>query len=935
MTPHFRTTTTASVAVLIALGFTLAARAAEPPIADPASALEKFAGQPVDLSPWAYAWRADRETQEKPEAYFIPRRLKRLDTVYRPVAVQAESQMTEQERSKSDNRHVVGFPPAPKGGLHSALLWLAPVPTQRIELRWPAAAAVPPVEAIEVRVYPAKVGWFGLVRDEVLAAPAVSTDGRTLTYLNEQPEGPNKGRPIFEPTDMVAVFLDPGKAPAGAKYDCPTIHLYPPSRTWSKLDLEIEWGCTDAAELAVFDGRIEAYGGYVTSVKPLPEDKGTTMTGPDAWKSAAAPGSPRRGIAVSLLHPGRFGNRARGERPLISPLDTRITLWTKGGNLTFLPDDVNFGPILVPEHGVLAAKSGSGKTGRAFAAELAAKNPKSILEVIRRHKETGSCEEALRQIKLPGCKDGTEIWPITPFEEPPETAMRVQTPDERWNDAWRRSSLGIRNQKGGWSKLSFENAPMIHAADLIGEHDASAKRFDYWLKCPGTVKPDGDFVDGDGSFEYATSMKNDIGYSHDGTHTGTFLLLAGMADHYLLTGDKAWFEQNRPRIQRAADWLIRQRRNYLKDVPNRDQLWTAGLLPPMVLGDMYLGRCHWLWYVATDAMSVKALDRLAQAMEDFDPAMASKYRDEAAAYRKDLRRAVEHEMALSPVRPTRDGTYHTFIPQTPYRRGSRQGEGFVVYAEGDFGLGALPVFDGIGVLPADDPRLSGHLEIVEESHLNSGVEKKRKERGLAEEDDVFFNGIAGLAKASFVAQTHLRRDDIGPFLRFWMHNYAAFIGEKGGMSEWANLTSLGGGDDLGTTAWFITNFRNLLVWEDGGTLWLARATPRSWLEQGKKISVKNAPTDFGTAAYEIVSDVDNGKIEATVEMPSRKPPKEVVLRFRHPKSAPMKSVTVNGKPWTEFNADKETITILRGLTGTVTVTAQYSMSRNMQTGIEV
>jgi len=94
------------------------------------------------------------------------------------------------------------------------------------------------------------------------------------------------------------------------------------------------------------------------------------------------------------------------------------------------------------------------------------------------------------------------------------------------------------------------------------------------------------------------------------------------------------------------------------------------------------------------------------------------------------------------------------------------------------------------------------------------------------------------------------------------------------------------------------------------------------LEQAKKISVKNAPTYFGTVAYEIVSDADHGRISATVEMPSRRRPKEVVLRFRHPKSAPIKSVTVNGKPWTEFNKDKETIT-LKGLTGTVAVTAQY------------
>jgi hypothetical protein len=36
-----------------------------------------------------------------------------------------------------------------------------------------------------------------------------------------------------------------------------------------------------------------------------------------------------------------------------------------------------------------------------------------------------------------------------------------------------------------------------------------------------------------------------------------------------------------------------------------------------------------------------------------------------------------------------------------------------------------------------------------------------------------------------------------------------------------------------------------------------------WLQQGKRIAVKNAPTYFGALAYEIGSDVDNGKIAAT------------------------------------------------------------------------
>jgi len=48
----------------------------------------------------------------------------------------------------------------------------------------------------------------------------------------------------------------------------------------------------------------------------------------------------------------------------------------------------------------------------------------------------------------------------------------------------------------------------------------------------------------------------------------------------------------------------------------------------------------------------------------------------------------------------------------------------------------------------------------------------------------------------------------------------------------------------------------------------------------------------------------------------------VIVRFRHPTSAPIKSVTVNGQPWTEFDAAKETIT-LKGLSGTVAVKANY------------
>jgi hypothetical protein len=86
--------------------------------------------------------------------------------------------------------------------------------------------------------------------------------------------------------------------------------------------------------------------------------------------------------------------------------------------------------------------------------------------------------------------------------------------------------------------------------------------------------------------------------------------------------------------------------------------------------------------------------------------------------------------------------------------------------------------------------------------------------------------------------------------------------------------------------------------------------------------VKNSPTHFGTVAYEIVSDADNGKITATVEVPSRKAPTAVLLRFRHPRSAPIKSVTVNGKSWNAFDRRAEAIP-LSAREGKLRVVARY------------
>ena len=118
--------------------------------------------------------------------------------------------------------------------------------------------------------------------------------------------------------------------------------------------------------------------------------------------------------------------------------------------------------------------------------------------------------------------------------------------------------------------------------------------------------------------------------------------------------------------------------------------------------------------------------------------------------------------------------------------------------------------------------------------------------------------------------------------------------------------------------------RWVLVFEDpqSETLWLGKAIPRKWLEDGKNTSVSAAPTRWGRVGYSIESHMKDRNIAATVELPSAFPA-VTKLRLRAPEDAKIKSVTLNGKPWTQFDAAEETITIPAGMSGTLHLIAQY------------
>ena len=116
--------------------------------------------------------------------------------------------------------------------------------------------------------------------------------------------------------------------------------------------------------------------------------------------------------------------------------------------------------------------------------------------------------------------------------------------------------------------------------------------------------------------------------------------------------------------------------------------------------------------------------------------------------------------------------------------------------------------------------------------------------------------------------------------------------------------------------------RFMLLDERGEELWLAPMVTNNWLKDGMVVAVAHAPTRFGQTDYRIESHAKQGFIDATIDPPSRSRPSAIVIRLHHPQGLRMKSVTVNGKQWRQFDARREIVRI-PAPRGKIAVRASY------------
>jgi hypothetical protein len=122
-----------------------------------------------------------------------------------------------------------------------------------------------------------------------------------------------------------------------------------------------------------------------------------------------------------------------------------------------------------------------------------------------------------------------------------------------------------------------------------------------------------------------------------------------------------------------------------------------------------------------------------------------------------------------------------------------------------------------------------------------------------------------------------------------------------------------------SNAAFLTTLRVMLVHETRGAggaphgLRLAHATPRPWLEAGKRIEVRRMPTSFGPVSYTLQAEA--GSVRARLDLPPRAP-RSLQLRLRLPGGKRITGATLDGRPFSRFDARTGTLD-LGGRSGSV------------------
>jgi len=472
---------------------------------------------------------------------------------------------------------------------------------------------------------------------------------------------------------------------------------------------------------------------------------------------------------------------------------------------------------------------------------------------------------------------------------------QIVTPDPALNDFYRANlwhilittdrdpETGLFNQNVGtvqYRVFANETVMIARYLDRVGEHTEARRFLEPLLHYQGHEALTGRFSTREGVFHSAGA------YTHGQYAMNHGFVLWGVADHYLITRNRAWLEQVAPRLVQGCDFLIRERRATLGPVGERPSP-VHGLAPASSLEDVI----EFEYWFAVNAYFHLGLKRAAEALADLDGPQAARLAHEAEAYRRDLERAAREAATRAAVVRLRD---HAWIPYVPSRvfQWRHLTEGWIREAL----YPALHLAAG-EVVSARDPLITWMLDDLEDnlffswqSGLNvSDYEQTWFERG----------GVTLQPCLLDLVPTYLARDEVPAALRnFWNTWALSIYPDTVCFAEWVRRFGQGGGPLYKTSdeARFLLWLRELLLWEEAGTFWYGRGVPRAWLADGREVRLERAPTRLGPTGLHLRSQSGRGRILASLTLPAWALPGAVWLRLRHPEGRYPTRVDLDGTP---------------------------------------
>ena len=450
----------------------------------------------------------------------------------------------------------------------------------------------------------------------------------------------------------------------------------------------------------------------------------------------------------------------------------------------------------------------------------------------------------------------------------------------------------------------------ITMLDQAGHHDRAEDYLETFLRLQGVKGLDGDFSSAEGALN-AMDLDAGVpvtgGFSYNLDHG---YIMECLATHYRYTGDRGWLARVTPNLIAACDLVIREREATKRNGPDGQPGAAWGLLPAGHLED----NPEWRHWFAVNAHAYGGMKDIADILAEVGHPEAGRLAREAASYREDIRRAARRAMVEAPVVRLLDGTYQPHLPPRTGLRGREWGW----FREAAYG--ALHLLEGDVFGPNEEEMtwvlkdLEDNLFVTREWGRPVDLERYWFSRG----------GVTIQANLMDLAIDYLRRGQIEHAIRALLNNYGQQLYPETRVFTEHPVIELGHGigpfyktpDESKSLIWL----RSCLLWEDGEALHLAPAAPRAWFAAGQSFALKGMASFFGPVTYRV--EGGDSEVRVRVEMPSRRPPQELVVHVRRPGREPMRVVTVNGQPHTDFDPAAEAIRV-RVPSGALEIRAGY------------